>query len=338
MTRKEQSLKRFHTFKINEYAKKIIIIRNINTLIKIWKTCKKKEISFLILGEGSNTLFSKYYNGIVAINKIKGIKITETRKNWLIYAKGGVKWHNLVTHTLNVGIYGLENLAFIPGTVGAAPIQNIGAYGLEFKDICDYIEIFSLTYRNVIKIKNKYCMFKYRDSIFKNANYYNYIILAVGIKLPKKWIPNVSYLSLQNLDRNNLTAYTIFNHIKRIRNEKFPNLNIIGHAGSFFKNPIINKNCAKKLLFKYKNLPNYPESNNNIKISAGWLIEQCQLKGYSIGGAQVCQNQALVLINKYKATAKDVLTLANIVQNKVKQKFNIFLELEIKIIENNNIN
>ncbi|XBC39279.1 MAG: UDP-N-acetylmuramate dehydrogenase [Buchnera aphidicola (Nurudea shiraii)] len=331
-----QSLKKFHTFKIDVYAKKIVIVSNIRVLIKTWNMCKKKS-SFILLGEGSNTLFSKNYNGIVAINKISGIKILENREYWLINAKGGVKWHNLVTYTLKLGIYGLENLAFIPGTVGAAPIQNIGAYGLEFKDICDYVEILSLTSCNITKIQSKYCMFEYRNSIFKNTHDHNYIILSVGIKLKKKWSPNVIHLRLQQTNNKNITALEIFNFIKKIRNKKFPNLKNVGHAGSFFKNPIIKKSHAKKLLCKYKNVPNYPENNENVKISAGWLIEKCQLKGYRIGGAKVHDKQALILVNEYNCTSQNILILAKIIQKKVYEKFNIFLEKEINIIGKNNI-
>ncbi|ANF16865.1 UDP-N-acetylenolpyruvoylglucosamine reductase [Buchnera aphidicola (Schlechtendalia chinensis)] len=330
MKYQNNSLKRFHTFKINAYAKKIIIIKSINDLIKARK--KYKKIPILFLGEGSNTLFSKYYNGIVAINKIKSITITETESNWLIYVKGGVKWHDLVIYTIKMGIYGLENLAFIPGTVGAAPIQNIGAYGIEFKNVCNYVEIFSLIHNNIIKIKNKNCMFKYRSSIFKNANYYNYIVLGVEIKLSKKWIPNISHPQLKNLELKNLTAHKILNHIQIIRKNKIPNLKSVGHSGSFFKNPIVNTKTAMKLLSKYKNLPCYPEDNEHVKISAGWLIEECQLKGYKIGGAQIYKKQALILINKNNATIKDVLKLTQIVQDRVKKKFNIFLELEVTII------
>lgn len=280
-------------------------------------------------------MFSENYNGTVAINKMTGIQITETKKHWLIYVKGGVNWHNLVTYMLEIGIYGLENLAFIPGTVGAAPINNIGAYGLEFKDICHYVEIFSLELLNKIKIKAQNCIFKYRNSIFKNTNYYNYIVLAVGIKLPKKWNPNILHLSLQSLNKKTTTAHEIFNYIKEIRKSRLPDPKVIGNAGSFFKNPIVNKKYAKKLLSKYKNLHYYPENDKNIKISARWLIEKCQLKEYSIGGAQVYKKQALILINKNQATGKDVLILADVIQERVKKKFNIILEPEIKIIKNN---
>ncbi|XBC40800.1 MAG: UDP-N-acetylmuramate dehydrogenase [Buchnera aphidicola (Nurudea yanoniella)] len=336
MIHANQSLKKFHTFKINTYAKKIIIIKNIHTLIKTWNMCQKKH-SFIFLGEGSNTLFSKYYNGIVAINKISGITISENDKNWLINAKGGVKWHDLVVHTLKLGIYGLENLAFIPGTVGAAPIQNIGAYGVEFKDVCEYVEIFSLINFNKIKIQAKHCMFKYRNSIFKKIYCYNYIILSVGIKLKKIWIPNTNHLLFQKSRNKRITALKIFNYIKKIRREKLPNLKKIGNAGSFFKNPIIKKKYIEKLFYKYKNIPYYPEKNNFVKLSAGWLIEKCKLKGYSVGGAQVYKKQALILINRHNSTARDILTLAEIIQKKVKEKFNIFLEKEINIIGKNNV-
>lgn len=330
-----QSLKFFHTFKINLFAKKIIIVKNKTSLIKIWKTCKKRNIKFILLGEGSNVLFLKNYNGIVAINKITGITIEEQKKHWLLNVKGGVKWHSLIKYTMQKKIYGLENLALIPGSVGSAPIQNIGAYGIEFKDICDYVDLLSLNNSKIIRVYKNECCFNYRNSIFTKKYNHNHIIYSVGIKLSKNWIPNLSYLKFNSPHyKNNITPQKIFYQICKIRKKKLPNPNKIGNAGSFFKNPIVNSKYAKKLIQQYHNLPYYPQKNGTIKLSAGWLINQCRLKKLSIGYARIYKKNSLVLINKNNlATANEIITLANIIVYYVKKKFDIILKPEVNIIK-----
>jgi len=328
-----QSLKFFHTFKINVFAKNIIIVKTIEKLINIWKKCKKYNLPFLILGEGSNIIFNNNYRGIVVINQITGITICETSDYWSLHVKGGVKWHKLVKYTIKRGIYGLENLALIPGSVGAAPIQNIGAYGVEFKDICQYVDILFLNNLKITRINVENCLFSYRNSIFNRQRNLHYIIYAVGIKLPKAWNPITSYLNLTTCNFKNITAHKIFHHISKLRKTKIPNPKKIGNAGSFFKNPIINKQQAYNLMYKYRTLPYFLQNNGMIKISAGWLIEACKLKGFSIGHAEIYRKQALILINKNNAaTSKEVIQLARKIAYCVKQKFNITLESEVKII------
>ncbi|AAO26785.1 UDP-N-acetylenolpyruvoylglucosamine reductase [Buchnera aphidicola str. Bp (Baizongia pistaciae)] len=327
------SLKKFHTFKINVFAKKIIIVKTIKTLIKTWKKCNQENLPFLLLGKGSNVLFTKNYNGFVVVNRISGITIHEQKDYWLLHVKGGTKWNNLVKYTIQKKIYGLENLALIPGTVGAAPIQNIGAYGVEFKDVCQYVDVLYLNNSKIVRINSNNCLFGYRDSIFKKKHNPNSIILSVGIKLPKTWKPKISHLELQKLSFKNITSHQIFHYICKLRKKKLPNPKKIGNAGSFFKNPIIKKNKAHKIICEYKDLPFYPEPHGMIKLSAGWLIEKCKLKNFSVGNAKIYHKQALILINKNNlATSKNIIKLAKIIISKVKKKFDITLELEVQII------
>ncbi|QCI25282.1 UDP-N-acetylmuramate dehydrogenase [Buchnera aphidicola (Sitobion avenae)] len=326
-----QSLKDLNTFRIDVTAKKIIFVKTIQSLINISKTCQSSKIPYIILGEGSNILFLENYAGVVIINRIKGIKIIEKKDSWLLYVFSGEKWHDLVKLTLNLGILGLENLALVPGCIGSAAIQNIGAYGLEFKDICQYVDVLSLKNNTYTRIKKKFCKFSYRNSIFKKKYNHEYAIVGVGIKLSKLWHP-IIFSSLENyISPKNITAYKIFNTICTIRKKKIPNPKNIGNAGSFFKNPVITKKKAQQLIRLYK-IPNYPQKNGLIKISGGWLIEHCSLKNIQIGDATIHKQQMLVLINKKSATAQEILKLAKIIHRSILKKFNISLKPEIDFI------
>ncbi|QIQ41666.1 MAG: UDP-N-acetylmuramate dehydrogenase [Buchnera aphidicola (Microlophium carnosum)] len=326
-----QSLKDLNTFAIDVTAKKIIFIKSIQSLINISKICQSSNIPYIILGEGSNTLFLENYRGIVIINRIKGIKILEKKNVWLLHIFSGEKWHDLVKLTLHLGIFGLENLALIPGCIGSAAIQNIGAYGLEFKDICQYVDVLSLKSNTIRRIHNKFCQFSYRNSIFKNQYHHKYAIVGVGIKLSKKWRPTI-FSSLENyINLKNITAHAIFNVVCKIRIKKLPDPKKTGNAGSFFKNPIVTKEKAKTLAILY-NTPSYPEKNNLVKISGGWLIEHYNFKNLQIGDASIHNKQKLILINKNNATPQDIIKLAKIIHICIFKKFGILLEPEIDFI------
>ncbi|QCI20206.1 UDP-N-acetylmuramate dehydrogenase [Buchnera aphidicola (Brachycaudus cardui)] len=332
-----QSLKDLNTFRMDVTAKKIIFIKTIQSLIHILQICKISQIPYIILGEGSNILFLKNYRGIIIINRIKGIKIIEKNNSWLIHVYSGEKWHDLVKYTLNVGILGLENLALIPGCIGSAAMQNIGAYGLEFKDICQYVDIISLNNNilsnknNTIRINSNSCDFSYRNSIFKRQYHAESIIIAVGIKISKKWHP-ITCSALSNYIKSKyITAYKIFNIICKIRIKKLPDPKKIGNAGSFFKNPIISKKHAQQLISLY-NLPNYPQINGSVKISGGWLIENCKYKNIQIGDAAIHKQNKLILINIKKATSQEVLQLAKKIYSHILKKFHIRLEPEVDFI------
>ncbi|QJC31469.1 UDP-N-acetylmuramate dehydrogenase [Enterobacteriaceae endosymbiont of Donacia tomentosa] len=325
------SLKELNTFGINVNALKIIKIRNFFQLCEIWKKYTKKSIPCLILGKGSNVLFLRNFCGIILINKIKGIYVSESKQFWNLHVNSGENWHKLVKYTIKKKMYGLENLALIPGCVGAAPIQNIGAYGVSLKNFCQYVDIVNPINKEIKRINKEECFFKYRDSIFTKNIYKNHVIISLGLSLPKKWIPHLNYKDFKNFNLD-ITPQKIFHYISNIRKKKIPDPKILGNAGSFFKNPFVSDTLGFKLLKIFPTMP-YTIKNNIFKISAGWLIDQCKLKGYIQKGAMVHKKQALIIINNSNASGMDILNLAIKIYNIVGNKFGIWLEPEVKIID-----
>ncbi|MXP56508.1 UDP-N-acetylmuramate dehydrogenase [Pantoea sp. Mhis] len=333
MYNSKPSLKPFNTLGIDVSAHNLIIARNLKDIISAWQISQQVNEPFIILGEGSNILFLENFNGSVVINSVKGIEINEHDTAWYLHVAAGENWHALVELTLIKGIYGLENLAFIPGKVGSAPIQNIGAYGVEFKNVCNYVEVLHLPTQQIVRLYREECQFGYRDSVFKHAMKRNYAIIAVGLCIKKRWKPVINYGDLVTLDPNTVCAKDIFKLIQYIRKNKFPNPSRIGNVGSFFKNPFITQELSDVLIEQWPSMPYYRHYyNNKIKLAAGWLIEQCHLKGYRVGGAAVYRKHALVIINQYKATSQDIIILAQEVRNKVGKKFNVWLEPEVRFI------
>lgn len=238
---------------------------------------------------------------------------------------------SLVEWSVEQGIGGLENLAMIPGCSGSAPIQNIGAYGVELQDVCEYVDILCLDSFTVKRLSREECQFGYRDSIFKHSLYGKAIVVAIGLTLSKDWQPCNHYGPLKSLDMKTISPRVIFNEVCAIRSSKLPDPAVNGNAGSFFKNPVIEKDHYDRLTQTYPNIVGY-ESGDKIKVAAGWLIDQCQFKGRREGGAQVHPNQALVLINYNDASSSDVVRLANQVRTAVKEKFDITLEHEVRFM------
>ncbi|QCI24160.1 UDP-N-acetylmuramate dehydrogenase [Buchnera aphidicola (Muscaphis stroyani)] len=327
-----ESLKKLNTFKINVTAKKIVFVKTIQSLINVWNTCKFYSIPFIILGEGSNVLFLKNYQGIVVINRIKGIIVTEKKKTCLLHVYSGEKWNDLVKYSLRIGFFGLENLALIPGCVGSAAIQNIGAYGAELKNVCQYVDVLSLNDNSIKRIYKNECKFSYRNSIFKHQYKYGYAIISVGIKLSKIWNPIIFHSFKKKIKCTNITPYSIFNYICYLRRNKLPNPKKTGSAGSFFKNPIISKKKLKKLTSLYTNIPMHLQKNGLVKISAAWLIEKYRFKNIHIGDAEIYKKQKLILINRKNATGLEILKLSKIITICILKKFNIFLQPEIDFI------
>ncbi|QJC29769.1 UDP-N-acetylmuramate dehydrogenase [Enterobacteriaceae endosymbiont of Plateumaris sericea] len=327
----KNSLKHFNSFGIDVHASKIIKIKNINELYYLWKENNQKLIPYIILGSGSNVLFLNNFQGIVIINRLKGIIINESKNYWNLHVSSGENWHQLVKYTIKKNIFGLENLALIPGCVGSAPIQNIGAYGVSLKNFCKYVDIINFSNKKIIRLSYKKCNFKYRDSVFRNFYIRNYAIIALGITISKKWKPNINYKDLNHLNFNTVTPHEIFNHICKIRKNKIPNPKIYGNAGSFFKNPLVSPKLGSKILKKFPNIP-YIIKNNIFKFSAAWLIDECNLKGYTHGGAMIYSKHSLIIINKFKATSNDILSLAIKIYYCVGNKFGIWLEPEVKLI------
>ena len=330
------SLKKLNTFGINVKCKLFYEINNKGNLKELIKTNQFKQNNYLILGGGSNILFTEDYDGLIIKNEIRGIDIIdeddETKK---IKVGAGENWHQFVLWTIKNELSGIENLALIPGNVGASPIQNIGAYGVEVKDFIDKVWTINLKNGKEKIFTNSECKFKYRDSIFKNELKDQYIILYVSFKLSKLPMLNTKYkdinsellsLSLEKSTKN------ICNAVINIRKRKLPDPKKIGNSGSFFKNPVIEKEKFEYLKKIYPNIIGYKISSTEIKLAAGWLIDQCGWKGYRYKDAGVHKNQALVLVNYGEATGREIINLAEKIQNSVKKKFDVNIYPEVNII------
>ena len=285
----------------------------------------------LVLGGGSNILFCDDFAGLVIHNGLKGITLHEESEHWLLHVAAGENWHELVCHALQQGWHGLENLALIPGTVGAAPVQNIGAYGVELASVCAYVEAFNWQSGEVERIAAADCRFGYRDSIFKHDYQDSHFITAVGLRLPKAWRPVAGYGPLAALGDAS-SPQAIFDTVCATRMAKLPDPAVLGNAGSFFKNPVVPAALAETLKQQYPQMPCYPAAEGQAKLAAGWLIDQCGLKGFAIGRAAVHQEQALVLVNLGGASAMELIALAAHVRDSVEHQFGVVLEHEVRFM------
>ena len=341
MIEKNSSLKAFNSFSIDAKAHLLFHFKHLSQLPELLALIRKTKAEnkpVLVLGGGSNTLFCNDFGGLVIKVELMGIEKSEDQDSYLLNIAAGENWHALVEKTVQEGLYGLENLALIPGVIGAAPVQNIGAYGVEFKDFCTGVDYIDLENETINTLSPEQCLFAYRDSIFKNELKDKALITSVSIKLPKQWQAHCRYGLLQGLDATESTvnAQQIFDSVCAIRSEKLPDPNTIGNAGSFFKNPIVSEQLCQQLLSHYPDMPHYPQNAELVKLAAGWLIDQCGLKGKKVGGAAVHMQQALVLINDDgKATAQDIIDLAWLVREHVLYKFAVLLEHEVRFIDNN---
>lgn len=323
-------LKEYNTFGISVKAKNLTIATTIDQIIQSYQCSQKIKEPFIVLGEGSNVLFTEDFEGTVVINRLKGIQIQEQDDAWCLHVNGGENWHDLVEHTLRENMPGLENLALIPGCVGSAPIQNIGAYGVELREVCEYVDLLNLNNGTVKRMSNEECHFGYRESIFKHLA--EHVIVAVGFRLKKNWQPVLHYKELRELNSDTVTPHQIFETVCTVRRNKLPDPKITGNAGSFFKNPIVSQNRVEELLRQYPDMPHYQLSNNQMRIPAGWLIDRCLLRDFRIVGAAVSATHALVLVNFGNATGKDIVSVARHVRQRVVDTFKIYLEPEVRFI------
>ena len=328
------SLKDYNTFNIDAKSDKFISINSEGELIDFLSQHKGEENIFF-LGGGSNVLFSKDYNGTIIHISIKGKRIIEELDDKIIIeVSSGENWHDFVKWSIDNNYGGIENLSLIPGNVGAAPIQNIGAYGVELKDVFDSCRVLSID-SNEIKIFNKEeCDFNYRSSVFKSSQKNKYVILSIRLKLTKEpHSYNLSYDSLrERFNDKEINLSNISEEIVKIRESKLPDPKKIGNCGSFFKNPFIESEKLDILLEKYPKLPYNKIENGLYKIPAAWLIEKMGFKNKSLGDAGVYINQPLVIVNNGNASGSDILNFANSIKNSVKENFNIDLEEEVNII------
>ncbi|MCK5818722.1 MAG: UDP-N-acetylmuramate dehydrogenase [Psychromonas sp.] len=339
MLSKNASLKKLNSFGLNVTTKTIFLLTHENQLpelITAVNVAKNNHQPVLILGGGTNILFCENFNGLIIKVELSGIDLVETHDHFFLNVSAGENWHQLVVYATQNNIRGLENLALIPGVVGAAPVQNIGAYGVEFEQICEKVKVIDLITGKLVTLSNKECEFSYRYSIFKTKQMANALITSVTLKLKKNWRPQNSYGALKALGES-VTAQQIFTQVCEIRKEKLPDIHVLGNAGSFFKNPIVGETQLSHLLKTYPNVAYYPYKTGEFKLAAAWLIDHAKLKGFQIGGALVHQQHALVLINKGNASPADVLNLAWHVREVVQIKFGVLLEHEVCFINKNGV-
>lgn len=329
------SLKPFNTFGIEEKTNFFIEVNDNETLTKIFKKGLFKE-NFFILGAGSNVLFTKPFNGYIIRITSKGITAKIESEDVYVSAKAGEVWNDFVWYCIEHNYAGIENMALIPGTVGASPVQNIGAYGTELMDVfyaCEAFDTLSGTFKT---FKKEDCNFSYRDSIFKTAHKGRFIITEVTYKLSLTPKINTSYGAIATqLIKENITQPSIADIatiVSKIRVEKLPDPSTVGNAGSFFKNPVIPANDFERLLKLYPTIPHYPMQDQQTKLAAGWLIEQCGWKGKEYGQAGVWKHQALVLINRQNASGQEIYKLSVQIIEDVKNKFGIVLEREVNLL------
>jgi len=332
---KNIDLKPFNTFGFSAKAKEFITCTHIDQITEALNYLKQNPQPYLILGGGSNILFSKDFNGLIIHPQLNNISLLKENNNevWLEVG-AGIEWDKLVEYSVDKNWGGLENLSHIPGHVGASPVQNIGAYGVEAKDCINTVKGIFIDSGEAFELSNSACQFDYRQSIFKSQLKHKTIITSVVFKLNKQPKLNLSYGPVKELIEANgeHSLKAVRQTIIDIRKSKLPEPEEFGNAGSFFKNPIISQPAFNTLQNKFPKVPHYPIDENNIKVPAGWLIEQTGWKGKNIGQAGVHSKQALVLINKGKATGADVIHLANTIIDAVKDQFNICISPEVNII------
>ena len=329
---KNYSLKNYNSFRVNHKANFFLKIENDKSLIDFLSDKKFKNEKKLIIGGGSNILFTKDYEGVILYSCIKGIHILEENDNHIKLKVGsGENWDDFVKFCVNKNWYGIENLSLIPGSVGAAPIQNIGAYGVEIKD---YIyDVNGIDLKNNLKktYTNKSCDFEYRDSIFKRELKNNFFVTEVTFILNKNKKFTLDYSELKNINGQNLTIQNVRDKIIEIRNSKLPDPKLLANAGSFFKNPIINIKIATKIKEKYNDFKYYQINESMVKISAAWLIEKSGWKGHKEKNIGVYNKHALVLVNYSSENGKDIKILSKKIKESVLEKFNVTLEKEVNI-------
>jgi UDP-N-acetylmuramate dehydrogenase len=331
------SLKNLNTFGIDSSAAYFVELSSIDEIREVLSDSKFTSISKLILGGGSNLLFTKNYDGIVLKNNLKGITLIKEDANfYYVKAAAGEIWHEFVMYCIKNNYAGLENLSLIPGNVGASPMQNIGAYGVEIKDVFYELEALNIEDKTIHVFNHAACKFGYRESAFKHEYKNQYIITSVTFKLLKQPLFNTSYgaieteLKAMHVTQKNIQA--ISTAVCNIRKSKLPNPKEIGNAGSFFKNPEVPNNKYQSLKNVFSEIVAYNLENGNVKLAAGWLIEQSGWKGKKIDDAGVHALQALVLVNYGNAKGNEILDLSQKIIDSVKNKFGVTLEREVNII------
>jgi UDP-N-acetylmuramate dehydrogenase len=333
------SLRQYNTFGIDVKAKLFADFSSVEQLQEILKYVHQlsPRSAKLILGGGSNLLFTKDVNALVLKNEISGIRIVKEDDAFVYLNVGaGVNWHGFVQHCVQQGWGGVENLSLIPGNVGASPMQNIGAYGVEIKDVFEELQAYHLNDKKVITFSNNDCAFGYRESVFKRQYKDQFVILHVTFKLRKQPLFNTSYgaihQELEQMGVQELSVAAVSQAVINIRSSKLPDPKLIGNAGSFFKNPSESREQFDQLKNEFPSMVAFENADGTMKLAAGWLIEQCGWKGYRKGDAGCHAKQALVLVNYGAATGKEIYDLSEEILQSVKLKFGVELEREVNIV------
>lgn len=331
-------LAEFTTMKTGGSARFFFLVKNTDELRIAVIFAKENNLHFFVLGAGSNTIVAdEGFNGVVIKIEIEGFAIDKHNENTIrVIVGAGVNWDDFVKASVKNNLYGIENLSAIPGTVGAAPVQNIGAYGAEVSDTIAWVDVFDTQSLENYTIGKEQCFFGYRDSIFKTKKGKECIITHVAFDLKKRGVLNINYQDVLYYFRESkeeVTLKSLRSAIVKIRNSKLPDVNEVYSSGSFFKNPVINIKKAKNLEEKYPGLKYFSVDNDNVKISAGWILDHiCNVKNFKIGNASVYDKHALVLVNNKGKKTKDILFLAEKIFKEVKSKTGIELEREVNLL------
>lgn len=331
------SLKPYNTFGIDAVADYLVEVHTVEEIREVLANERLKALPRLILGGGSNVLLAGDYHGLVILNRLKGIeRLHEDPYHVWIKASGGEVWHQVVLYAIANNLAGIENLSLIPGSVGAAPMQNIGAYGVELVSVFDSLEALNLQTGEVEVFDAEACQFGYRESVFKTSLRGQYFILSVTLRLNKSPKFQVNYgdikQTLADMRVYELSIKAVSDAVIKIRQSKLPDPNELGNAGSFFKNPEIPQAQYDELQEKYPLMPSYPTQPGMVKVPAGWLIEQCGWKGKRVGNTGSHARQALVLVNYGNATGHEVWALAQHIKQSVKDKFDIDINPEVNVV------
>lgn len=321
-----QDAKRYSTFRLEATLSTVIEISSVVEL-----QAYHPHQPPLVLGEGSNCVFLTDWRTDILRFVAKDIVKEHREERLALHVAAGCNWHQLVEMTVTEGWWGLENLALIPGSVGAAPVQNIGAYGVEMADCCSYVDFYHWDTRSIERLNRQQCAFGYRESIFKTTLAGKGVIVAVGFELTRDGLAHLSYKGLDHLTQD-ASPVEVMNAVIALRKSKLPNPQLVANCGSFFKNPVLEIAEFQHLVQQYPSIPNYPQPNQQVKVAAAWLIEQVGLKGYQIGDIGCYSLQPLVLINKGSGTSAQLLELIRHIQQSVQQKFAISLEPEVRLL------
>jgi UDP-N-acetylmuramate dehydrogenase len=322
----------YNSFGVSQIAAYFAEIQDVADLKQAREFAASQRLAVLVLGQGSNTLFIKDFPGLVLFMNNQGREMLPGAG--MVRAAAGENWHELVMYCLENGLYGIENLALIPGTVGAAPIQNIGAYGVELEQYFVELEAFDLKTGEHRHMSKTDCQFAYRDSVFKQDPSQKLVVLSVTLQLAAEPVPQIAYAGLREaLEGQEITPQNVFDAVCAIRSSKLPDPAVIGNAGSFFKNPVISRSKLEKLRESFPDLPAWDSDDPDlVKLPAAWLLDHKGWKGRRRGGAAVHDDHALVIVNRENATGEDVLLLAQEMSSSVLQSFGIALQTEVRIV------